>query len=120
MKSLLICALGLAAVCAAADPSVAGEWQVYTAAAGNENTQTCTFTQKETELGGTCNTRGGPVPVTGKIEGSAITWTYKTDSQAGPVTVVFKGKVESATKMSGGLTALEFGVEGEFSATRAK
>ena len=49
-----------------------------------------------------------------------MTWTYKTDTQGGVVTVIHKGTIESPDKISGTLTAVEYSVEGEFTATRAK
>jgi len=54
------------------------------------------------------------------VEGKNVTWTYKTDTQGGVVTVIHKGTIESPDKISGTLTAVEYSVEGEFTATRAK
>jgi len=105
---------------AADDSSIAGNWQVHTSAAGREGKADCALVQKSGELTGTCTTDRGTVPIAGKVEGKRVTWTYKTDSEGGPVTVVFDGTAESADKMAGKVTALEFSIEGEFTATRSK
>ena len=122
MKLIFLTALMAAAavIAPAADTSLTGEWQIQRSAAGNASKQTCTFTQSNSELTGNCSTDGGPVPLSGKVEGTNVTWTYKADSQGGPVTVVYKGTIDSDTKMSGTVSAIEFNVDGEFSGTRSK
>jgi hypothetical protein len=103
---------------AAAEPSVSGEWSIHRSAAGNESTQTCHLTQTGPKLTGTCESQKGPVQITGKIEGAKATWTFQTDRDGSPLTIIYKGTVESATKMNGSVTAVEFGIEGEFTATK--
>ncbi len=104
----------------AQESSVAGKWEIQTSAAGRESTHTCTFAQSETTVTGTCATSRGEVKISGKVEGKAVTFTYKTDSEGGPVTVVYKGTLTSPTAFSGSVTAVEFSVEGEFTAKQAK
>jgi hypothetical protein len=108
------------AVVSAADPSLPGEWKIQRSVAGRDSTQTCTFTQKENDLTGTCNTQNGAVKLTGKVDGKKVTWTIKTDSEGGPVTVVYTGTVDSDSLMSGTVTAVEFSIDGQFTATRSK
>ncbi|MBI4909234.1 MAG: hypothetical protein HY820_36780 [Acidobacteria bacterium] len=122
MKNLTFSFLALvtAAVAYAADAEgLSGKWSVHTSAAGRENDQTCEFAQKGADLTGNCKSQRGTVNVTGKVDGKKVTWTYKSESEGGMVTVVFNGTSESATKMSGTVLAVEYSVEGEFSATRA-
>jgi hypothetical protein len=106
------------AIAFAAD--VTGDWRVQTSAAGRQNESTCAFTQQGADVSGTCKSERGTVQFAGKVDGDRITWTYKSDSEGGPVTVVFKGKVASQDKMSGSVLAVEFNVEGEFTAARTK
>ena len=82
--------------------------------------QDCTFTQKANDLTGTCSSDAGPVQITGKVDGKSVTWTYKGDSAGGPVTVVYKGTIDSVDRIAGTVTAVEFSIEGEFTATRSK
>ena len=103
---------------AAAEPSVSGEWSIHRSAAGNESTQTCRLTQTEAKITGTCDSQKGPVQVTGKVEGTKATWTFQTDRDGSPLTIIYNGILESPTKMNGTVTAVEFAVEGEFKATK--
>jgi hypothetical protein len=80
----------------------------------------CYQSQKDTELSGSCSADQGTVKISGKVDGKKATWTYKGESPGGPVTVVYNGTVDSADKMSGKVTAVEFSVEGDFTATRVK
>ena len=105
----------------AVQSSVAGEWQIQRSVGGNESTQTCTFTQKESDLTGTCSSPGGAAQLTGKVDGKNVTWTFRQESsQGGTVTVVYKGTLETDTKMSGSVTAVEYGIDGEFKAAKSK
>jgi hypothetical protein len=114
-------AASAAAAFAADDAPLTGKWQVWRSAGGNESQQECTFTQKETELTGTCTSADrATVQISGKVEGKNVTWTYKTDSPGGLVTVVHKGTIAAADKITGTLLAVEYSVEGEFTAIRTK
>ena len=123
MKILLLSfLLASAAVLAPAadNASLSGKWQVHTSAAGNESDSTCTFTQKADELTGSCTTDRGTVQINGKVDEKNVTWTYKSEYNGSPLTVTFKGKLDSPTKMTGAVRAEEFGVEGEFTATQSQ
>ena len=122
MKPILMATLiAIASVIANAEASsVAGEWQIERSAVGNASKQTCTFTQQGSELAGNCTASAGTASLTGKVDGKTITWTYKSDSQGGPVTVVYNGTLDSDSQMTGTVTAVEFSIQGEFTATRAK
>ena len=122
-KPLIASSLAAAAVLALAadDASLSGKWQIQRSAAGNESQQDCTFTQTNSDLTGTCSaTDRETVQISGKVDGTRVTWTYQGESPGGPVTVVYTGTVESANKVTGKVTAVEFSIEGEFTATRAK
>jgi hypothetical protein len=105
---------------AADDASFTGKWQIHTSVSDHESDISCTFTQTASELGGTCSPEAGTVHITGKVEGKNITWTYKSTYDGSPLTVTFKGKFDSAGKMSGSVIAEEYGAEGVFTATQAK
>jgi hypothetical protein len=116
MKALLLAFL----FAAADDASLTGRWLVHRSAAGNESQIDCLFTHKDSALSGTCESDRGKLEFTGKVDGKAVTWTHKSESPGGPVTVVYKGTVASPDKITGTVTAVEFSIEGEFTATRAK
>ena len=119
LLAFLMAAAAVSAI-AADEAPLTGKWQIQRSAAGNESRQDCTFTQKDKDLTGTCQDERGTVTISGKVEGKKVTWTYKGESPGGLVTVVYSGAVESASKMSGSVEALEYSVVGEFTATRAQ
>ncbi len=97
-----------------------GKWQVYTSIAGNDNEMTCTITVTDKVLSGKCASERGEIVITGKVDGNKASWSYKTDYQGSPLTVVYDGTLNPATGIQGGVNVAEFGVTGEFSAKQAK
>lgn len=123
MKSLLLTLLvaSAASVVVAADaPSVSGQWQLHQNIADNESDQTCTFTQKDNDLIGSCQSDNGSGNLTGKVDGKKITWVYKSQYNGGPITVTYQGTLGSPEKMAGTVNVAEYSVDGDFTATRAK
>lgn len=120
MNVRVLLAFTAALTCAADEPSLTGEWRIHRSAAGNESTHICSLTQKDKSLTGSCRSDQGEVKITGSVDGKNVTFTYKTERDGSPLTVIYKGTVDSSTKMSGSVTAVEFGIDGEFTATRSK
>jgi hypothetical protein len=123
MKTMLLSILlASAATFASADdnPSLSGKWQVHNSIAGNESDQACTFTQKDTDLTGSCTSEKGSVNVSGKINGKKVTWSYKSEYEGTPLTVNYEGALDSPTKITGSVNVPEFSADGDFTATQSK
>jgi hypothetical protein len=123
MKTILVSLLlvSAAAVASAGDnPSLSGKWQVHNSISGNESDQGCTFTQKDSDLTGSCSSDNGTVKISGKVDGKKVTWSYKSEYNGTPLTVTYEGIVESATKITGSVTVPEFSADGDFTATQSK
>ncbi len=119
LRSLLL--VSAAALVSAGDnPSLIGKWQVHNSISGNESDQTCTFTQKDSDLTGSCSSDNGPVDISGKVDGKKVTWAYKSEYNGTPLTVKYQGMVESATKITGSVNVPEFSADGDFTATQSK
>lgn len=121
MKTPLLClvlASAVAVAVAADTPTLSGKWRVHTSIAGNDSDQTCTIIQKENDLTGTCtSTDRGSVDITGKIDGTKIKWSYKSEYNGSPLTVQYEGTFD-AGKIAGSVTVPEFGADGDFTAMR--
>ena len=76
--SILLASASVLAV-RADNVSLNGKWEVHSNVAGNESNVECTFTQKDNDLGGSCATDNGDRPVTGKVNGTKITWSYDSE-----------------------------------------
>lgn len=63
---------------------------------------------------------GGTAHLKGKLEGKQVTWTFRTESEGGAVTIVYCGTLESASRITGRVTDVEFGVEGDFTASPSR
>jgi hypothetical protein len=99
--------------------SVTGSWSVVANVSGNQSEQTCTFTQKEAALTGSCKGERGTFEVTGKVDGKTVTWQYELDYEGQRLTPVYSGTLESAQKIVGTVDVQGMGMTGEFTANRA-
>jgi hypothetical protein len=113
--------LATAATAFTEDPiALTGTWKTQQNIAGNESSSDCTFTQKDTDLSGSCVSERGKVEITGKVDGKKVTWSYKSEYNGNPLTVIYNGTIESATKIAGTVSVPEYSVDGEFTATQTK
>ena len=120
MKILLLSFVAAIAAMAMADAPLTGKWQVFTSISGNDSDMACTFTQKDDALTGSCVSDRGTFEITGKVNGSKVTWSYKSEYNGTPLTVHYQGDIESATRIKGNVDVPEFGASGEFTANQAK
>ena len=124
MRTLFLSIL-LASASALAVPadnvSLSGKWEVHSNVAGNESDVECTFIQKDNDLGGSCATDNGDKPLTGKVNGPKITWSYDSEYEGTPLTVKYSGTIDSAAaKLSGSVSVEQFGIDGDFTAALSK
>ena len=98
--------------------SVGGAWTVRADISGNQSESNCTFTQKEADLTGTCNSDRGSVTITGKVDG--VSGQFDTPYEGQTLTVYYSGTSQSADKITGTVNVQPMNVSGEFTATKAK
>jgi hypothetical protein len=87
--------------------------------AGNESDADCTFTQTRNDLAGTCGAAQGDAKITGKVNGKKVTWSFNVDYNGSQLTMKYDGVLD-AGKITGTVNAEQFGVDGDFFATRLK
>jgi len=122
MTRLTLFALALAAtaVMQAQSSSIAGTWTVRADVSGNQSESDCTFTLKESDLGGSCKSDRGTVMVTGKVDGKTVNWQFDTQYEGQTLTVYYTGTLQSAEKITGTINVQPMNVSGEFTATKGK
>ena len=122
MKRLVLFALlALSTVALQAQPaSVGGSWTVRADISGNQSESNCTFTQKDTDLTGSCNSDRGTVMITGKVDGKTVNWQFDTQYEGQTLTVYYTGTSQSADKITGSVNVQPMNVSGEFTATKTK
>ncbi|HEX9781181.1 MAG TPA: hypothetical protein VGA56_00420 [Opitutaceae bacterium] len=103
------------------DVMVAGKWEIEMEMVGNASTSTLTLKQDGQKLTGSLSgPEGQEQPVTGKVDGEKITFSYVGDWQGSELNVTYVGKLNSTGAITGMCEVQPFGISGEFSAKRAK
>jgi hypothetical protein len=123
MRTLLLSVLLACATTslAADNATLNGKWKIHNDIQGNESDVTCTFTQKDKDLSGTCTTDNGDKPLTGIVDGKTITFQYDSEYEGTPLTAKYSGALDSAgAKLSGTVTVEAFSAEGDFTGTPVK
>jgi hypothetical protein len=121
-RFLLPCLAGALTVIASAAETnpLSGKWQIHNTIAGNESNQSCTLSQKENEITGTCGDGQTLATIAGKVEDRKITWTLKTEYNGSPITLDYTGQLGPEGRIEGTVTVEEFNVDGSFTANPSK
>ena len=108
----------LASLHAAPADSITGKWQLTGDVVGNPLNTTCDIKQTGTTLSGSCtNDTGAALPITGTVKGDSVTFQHGGDYQGQELTIVYSGKLETATKLTGTINVKPFDAAGTFTAT---
>ena len=110
MKRLLLIPI-LVTYVVAAEPSLEGNWTIHINVLGNEADQSCTFTQKDKELTGSCTGERVAGSISGTIDANKVKWQLKRQ-EGGPID--YNGTVSADGKITGTVNVPEPGVNGEF------
>lgn len=117
MRTLLFCFLLVfaASVVAAQDSPVTGQWRVHTSLGGKEIDQTCSFSDDNGRLTGSCSGEDqGSVKLTGRVDDVNVSWSYATTDDDGDSTSVrYYGRLD-AGRITGTVTMGETGTQGDF------
>lgn len=122
MKKMLalvaLAALGTA-VHAQNNCAVTGKWNVHGSIAGNDSDMGCVFAQNGADVSGSCSADQGELKIAGKTDGAKITWSYNSEYNGTALTVKYSGTC-AGDKITGTVSVEQFGVDGDFTATRTK
>jgi len=117
MISLAAVAAFAGSTVVAADANVAGVWTMTVETSQGSGTPTFNLKQDGKAITGSYKGSLGEAPVTGTIDGNAITLKYNIATQGVELTVTYSGTVDGAT-MKGKVVLGEFG-EGTFSGKKS-
>lgn len=126
MKRAIVLAIfaSIASVAWGAAPDVSGNWTVHQSVAGNESDMKCKLALAGKDVSGSCKMDAGDVQgdfkVTGTFENGHLTFKFTSDYNGTPLTNTYTAKVDNADKFTGEVAVDPFGVNGDFTATRAK
>ena len=112
-------AIALPGLASAADLS--GAWKLVVAVGGMTIHVSCDLKQSGADLSGTCNRTDAEAPekptaITGKVDGSAVSWSYSISMGDMPLKLDYSGNAASDTAMSGKISVA--GMDGTFTGTK--
>jgi len=96
--------------------SVAGKWEYHSSVQGSDFDTECTVTQTGADLTGTCSTQGSDVKMSGKLNGTKISWKIESEFAGAPLTMQYSGMLDSG-KVSGTINVVQYSVGGDFTGT---
>lgn len=119
-RSIFFAAILIASFEAVSAADVSGSWHVTGSVNENPIDTTCTLTQKDNALTGTCVRKadGKSVEATGSVKDDTIAWHYNSEFNGDPITVTYSGKIAKDGTISGKIVVDPYNAEGEFTATK--
>jgi hypothetical protein len=118
-RSILFAAILAASFQAANAADLSGSWKVTGSVADNPVETTCTLTQKDKTLTGTCVSKDGKtVDATGFVKDDTVAWHYAADYNGDPITVNYNGKLGKEGTITGTIVVDPYNAEGDFTATK--
>ena len=116
-RRLLLLALLLAGTCLAAN--VTGAWNFAVELDAGSGNPKFTFKQDGEKLTGTYEGLLGKIDLAGTVKGNAIEFSFTASGQGQSAKVLYKGAIESDSRMKGTAEYGEFG-KGTWTATKAQ
>lgn len=113
-----ICLLAMSSF--AASDTFSGRWSIKTNIAGHDSEATCSFTEKQSELSGSCETEQGHLEITGKVDGKKISWHHASEYNGTPLTVLYSGTADSDSQLTGTIDVRPIGATGTFTGNKMK
>ena len=119
-RSILFAVFLIAAFQAANAADVSGSWHVTGSVSDTPIDTTCTLTQKDNALTGTCVRKadGKSVDATGSVKDDAVAWHYNSEYNGDPITVTYSGKLAKDGTISGSIVVDPYNATGDFTATK--
>jgi hypothetical protein len=118
-RSILFATILIASFQAANAADVSGSWHVTGSVSDNPIDTTCTLTQKDNALTGTCVRKDGKsVDATGSVKDDAIAWHYTSEYNGDPITINYSGKLGKDGTITGTIVVDPYNAEGDFTATK--
>jgi len=118
IPSLLLCvttpmfALGAA--------GLTGSYNLHSNIAGTDTDQTCSLSQTNNQVAGSCKSDTGEVPITGTVDGNKVILKVKAEYNGEPLTVTYTGTLDDSGNVQGDADVEPMGVTGDFKLTPAK
>lgn len=97
-----------------------GPYHLHSSIAGTDTDQTCSLSQTNNKLAGTCKSDTGEVKLTGTVESKNVTIKVNSEYNGEPLTVTYTGKLDDSGVVQGDVDVEPMGVTGDFKLTPTK
>jgi hypothetical protein len=116
MRTLLLLLFTASALLGA---DISGRWNFNVDTSAGSGSPQITFRVDGEKLSGNYSGALGEAPITGTLKGKDLEFSFEVTPQGDKIRVVYKGKVESDTKMAGSVSVPGL-AEGTWTAEKAK
>ena len=101
------------------DTDISGTWNLEGDVQGVTVNETCTVTQQDVVLTGSCDTSTGKYDLKGKLDGKTVTFSHGGNYQGSALTLTYTGKLAADNgSMTGTIDVEPFNVTGSFSSKK--
>jgi hypothetical protein len=97
-----------------------GSYNLHSSIAGTDTDQTCSLSQTDNKLTGSCQSDTGEVKVTGTVDGKNVTFKVNSEYNGEPLTVTYTGTLDDSGTVQGEADVEPMGVTGDFKLSLAK
>jgi hypothetical protein len=97
-----------------------GSYNLHSSIAGTDTDQTCSLSQTDNKLTGSCQSDTGEVKVTGTVDGKNVTFKVNSEYNGEPLTVTYTGTLDDSGAVQGEADVEPMGVTGDFKLSPAK
>jgi hypothetical protein len=123
MKKLLIpslLAFVAAPMFAFGAAELTGSYNLHSSIGGTDTDQTCSFSQTNEKLTGSCKSDTAEIKLTGTVDGKKVTFKVNSEYNGEPLTVTYTGTLDDAGNVQGDADVQPMGVTGDFKLSPVK
>lgn len=99
---------------------ITGPYTLHSSIAGTDTDQTCSLSQADNKLTGSCKSDTGEVKLTGTMDGKKVTIKINTEYNGDPLTVTYSGTLDDSGVIKGDVDVEPMGVTGDFKLSPVK
>jgi hypothetical protein len=97
-----------------------GSYNLHSSIAGTDTDSTCSLSQANTQLTGSCKNDTGEVKLNGTVDGKKVNFKVNTEYNGEPLTVTYTGTLDDSGNVQGDVDVEPMGVTGDFKLSAAK
>ncbi len=113
--------LFLSTTALSAQPTIPGAWTITGDVQGYAINESCTFTQADEKITGSCvATDGKTYDTTVTIDGQKVIFVHAGEYEGKPLTLTYTGTYNDKGDLSGGIDVKPLGYDGTFTAKKSE